>query len=372
MAGEASGDMHGANLMAALKELDPEINICGIGGKEMQAQGLEMLYDASKLAVVGIFEVLSHFKYIKEAMNTLVERMKKDPPNLLVLIDYPDFNFILGKKAKKLGIDVFYYISPQVWAWRSGRVKTISKFVKRMAVILPFEKQFYDTRGVAVDYVGHPLMDEVTTSMSTDAFYAKHDIHPEQTVVGLLPGSRKKEISVMLPTFLAAAEKLGRELIDPVFLLPLASTLTREDLEQNGLADCDLDVRVLAENRFDVMSACQAVMAASGTVTLELAILNVPMVISYKVSPITYALGRKLIKVDYAALVNLVADKEVVPELLQFDAEPGKIAQTVKGLLVDLKRRDTMMAELAEVRHRLGGGGASKRTAQLILQTLEQ
>ncbi|MHB8987730.1 MAG: lipid-A-disaccharide synthase [Desulfobulbia bacterium] len=368
VAGEASGDMHGARLIAALKEQAPGAQICGIGGPELTRQGVEILYDASRLAVVGIVEVISHFRFIREAMRALEKRLREQPPDLLILIDYPDFNLILAKKAKRLGIPVFYYISPQVWAWRSGRVKTIKKLVDRMGVILPFEQEFYRKFGMNVDFVGHPLMDAVQPTRSREDFLHSLGIAPESTVIGILPGSRKREIAGMLPVFLAAAKRMQEQMTPkPVFVLPLAPTLSEEDLLDNGLAEAGVEVRVVRENRYDLMGACSAVMAASGTVSLELAILNVPMVISYRVSPLTYFLGRRLIKVQYASLVNLVADREVVPELLQDEAVPEKIAQATMRLIENQAERTRMLAGLAEVRERLGGPGASERSARLAL-----
>jgi lipid-A-disaccharide synthase len=367
VAGEASGDMHGARLIAALKAQAPGAQICGIGGPELARQGVEILYDAAQLAVVGIIEVLSHFRFIREAMHALEKRLREQPPHLLILIDYPDFNLILAKKAKRLGIPIFYYISPQVWAWRSGRVKTIKKLVDRMGVILPFEQEFYRKFGMAVDFVGHPLMDAVHTTQSREDFLHSLGLAQESTVIGILPGSRRREIAGMLPIFLAAAKLMQGQLVKPVFVLPLAPTLSEEDLLANGLADAGVEVRVVRENRYDLMGACDAVMAASGTVSLELAILNVPMVISYRVSPLTYFLGRRLIKVQYASLVNLVAGREVVPELLQDEAVPAKIADATLRLIENQAERTRMLAGLAEVRERLGGPGASERSARLAL-----
>lgn len=371
VAGEASGDMHGAKLVAAMREQAPSLAVCGIGGSALAAQGVEILYDASQLAVVGIVEVISHLGFIREAMHALEKRLREEPPCLLILIDYPDFNLILAKKAKRLGIPVFYYISPQVWAWRPGRVKTIRKRVDRLAVILPFEKGFYQERGMEVEYVGHPLMDTVRSTMERADFLASLDIAPESTVVGILPGSRRREAASMLPVFLAAAKRMAPELHRPVFVLPLAPTLSEEDLLINGLADCGLEVRVVRENRYELMAACNAVMAASGTVSLELAILDVPMVVSYKVSPLTWFLGKRLVKVEYASLVNLVAGREVVPELLQDQAVPARIAEAVLGLLTDSCHRARMLAGLAEVRELLGGSGASSRTARLALELIQ-
>ena len=367
VAGEASGDMHGAKLVAAMRKQAPDLEVCGIGGSALAAQGMEILYDSSRLAVVGIIEVLSHLRFIREAMHALEKRLREQPPDLLILIDYPDFNLIMAKKARRLGIPVFYYISPQVWAWRSGRVKTIRKLVDRLAVILPFEKEFYQKRGMNVEYVGHPLMDTVRAVRPRTEFLPTLGIAPESTVIGILPGSRRREIAAMLPIFLTAAKLMQKQLGKVVFLLPLAPTLSEADLLANGLAEAGVEVRVIRENRYELMAACDAVMAASGTVSLELAILEVPMVVAYKVSPLTYFLGRRLIKVPYASLVNLVAGREVVPELLQDDAVPEKIAAATVRLVANQTERARMLAGLAEVRERLGGPGASDRAALLAL-----
>ncbi|MBA3002958.1 MAG: lipid-A-disaccharide synthase [Desulfurivibrio sp.] len=372
VAGEASGDMHGARLIAALKEQAPEAQVCGIGGPELTRQGVEILYDSSQLAVVGIVEVISHLSFIREALRILENRLKEQQPDLLILIDYPDFNLIMAKKAKRLGIPVFYYISPQVWAWRSGRVKTIKKLVDRMAVILPFEQEFYRKRGMTVDFVGHPLMDSVRTTRTREDFLQSLGIAPESTVIGILPGSRKREIAGMLPIFLEAAKCMQDQLVKPVFLLPLAPTLCEDDLLANGLAESGVEVKVIRENRYDLMGACGAVMAASGTVSLELAILDVPMVISYRVSPLTYFLGRRLIKVQYASLVNLVAGREVVPELLQNEALPEKIASATVRLIANQAERTKHLNGLAEVRKKLGGAGASAKAAKLALATIRK
>ena len=370
VAGEASGDLHGSKLVAAMREQAPDLAICGIGGPELAAQGVEILYDASRLAVVGIVEVISHFRFIREAMRALEKRLREQPPRLLILIDYPDFNLILAKKARRLGIPVFYYISPQVWAWRSGRVKTIKKLVDRMAVILPFEKEFYQKCGMEVEYVGHPLMDTVRASMPRAEFLQSLGIAPKSTVIGILPGSRKRELAGMLPVFLAAAKLMQEQLVKPVFVLPLAPTLSEDDLLAHGLAEAGVEVRVIRESRYDLMAACGAVMAASGTVSLELAILDVPMVIAYRVSPLTYFLGRRMIKVQYASLVNLVAGRGVVPELLQHEAVPEKIAQATVRLVTNQAERDRLLAGLAEVRQKLGGAGASAKAAKLALETV--
>ncbi len=374
VAGEASGDLHGAHLVKAMRRHEPDLVFYGMGGVELTAAGVELLYDAKKLAVVGAFEVLAHLPDIITAQRILKKRMKEDRPCLLVLIDFPDFNLMLAKKAKKLGIPIFYYISPQVWAWRSGRVKTIGRLVDRIGVILPFEEQFYRDRGVQAHYVGHPLLDSVKVEMSRDAFCRRYEIDPDHKIVGLLPGSRKKEISALLPTFLEAAKRMQQKYQKHiVFLISLASTITEEDLQENGLDAYRqfVDIRIVRQNRYDMMAACDAVVAASGTVTLELAILNTPMVVVYKVSPQTYYLGKLLIKITYFSLVNLIAEAPVVPELLQDQGNPGSIEVELAFLLFDEYTRHKMQEGLSLVRQRLGEPGASENAARLALQIMK-
>ena len=370
VAGEASGDLHGANLAKAIRELAPEVSVCGMGGEAMAAQGVEILYDAARMAVVGLVEVLSHYGDIRAAQQTMLNRLRERPPHLLILIDYPGFNLWLAKKAKRLGIPIFYYISPQVWAWHASRVKTIRRLVDRMAVILPFEQEFYRERGMAVEFVGHPLLDSVVSRRSREAFLNEHGIAPQATVVGLLPGSRRKELATLLPDFLAAAQRLAATHDNLAFLLPLAPGLDQADLDRNGLADSPLPITVVRGERYELMAACNAVLAASGTVTLELAILNVPMVAAYRTAPLTYWLGRKLVKVKYMTLVNLVVDREVVPELLQDEVSPQSLVERLEPLLFDHQAIDSMCQGLAELRQRLGGPGASQRAARLALDLI--
>ncbi|MCW5203081.1 lipid-A-disaccharide synthase [Desulfobulbus sp. US4] len=378
VAGEASGDMHGARLVEAMQAMQPDFSFSGIGGKELTAAGVEMLFDASKLAVVGITEVLSHLGDILAARKALIRRMQGDKPALLILIDYPDFNLLLAAKAKKMGIPVFYYVSPQVWAWRSGRVKKIDRLTDRIGVILPFEKDFYAARGVEVDFVGHPLKDTVRRDKvaSKEDFLRTHNlsIDPETRIIGLLPGSRTKEIRSLLPDFLAAARILVRREHSRkwLFLLPRASTISEELLLENGLAaygedgEDRLDIHVLTDNRYDLMAACDAVVAASGTVTLELAILGIPTLTTYRLSPRTYQLGRLLIRhIRHFSLVNLIAGQEVIPELLQDTVTPAAIAEHLQAMVEESTYRKKLIQGLAEVAEKLGPPGCAQRAAEL-------
>ncbi len=346
VAGEASGDLHGARLVQALRRLRPELTFCGMGGPELAGAGMELLCDAARIAVVGVTEVLGHLGDILTARRVLVEAMRSRRPALLVLIDFPDFNLWLARTAKKFGIPIFYYISPQVWAWRSGRVRTIGRLADRIGVILPFEEEFYRQRGVRVDFVGHPLLDSVRNTQTRQEFCQRHGLDPRQTLVALLPGSRRKEISGLLPIFLESARRLAQQQGRPcTFLLARAPTVAAELLEAAGAGAGagGIDLRVVSEGRYDLMAASDAALAASGTVTLELAILDVPMVVTYRVSLHSYWLGRLLVRVPYFSLVNLVARRMVVPELLQDECNPGNIVRHLLPLLKDpAVRADTL------------------------------
>ena len=371
--GEASGDLHGANLVRSLQSKEPGLQFCGMGGPELAACGVEILYDAAKVSVVGFFEVFSHLKDIWLAQRTLRRRLATDPPDLLILIDLPDFNLILAKKAKKLGIPIFYYISPQLWAWRSGRVKTMKARVDKIGVILPFEEEFFRTRGVAAEYVGHPLLDTVKTTLTRERFCQLHEISHDTRCIGLLPGSRKREVSSLLPVFLSAAETLQKNSPEKlVFFIPRASTIGAEEFDTAGLGRCQqhLDIRIIEEDRYNMMAACDAVVTASGTVTLELAILEVPMVVVYKLAPLTYQLGKRLVKVDFFSLVNLIAGYEAVPELLQHEVTAERIATELSAMTRVPARKQTMKKALKEVREKLGESGASEKAAIAALQTM--
>ena len=373
VAGEASGDMHGANLVRALREMAPELHFSGMGGPALVEAGVELLWDAASIAVVGAFEVISHLGDILTARKTLLTRMREHRPKLLILIDYPDFNLLLARQAKKLGIPVLYYISPQIWAWRQRRVHSIARLTDRVAVILPFEQDFYKRYGYEVDFVGHPLMDSVKPQKSAQEFRQDLGLGADTRLIGLLPGSRRKEIATLLPVFLQAAKLLAEYQDNLTFLLPKAPTIEQELLDEHGLHQAQeyLDIRVISEDRYAMMAACDAAVAASGTVLLELAILDVPTVATYRLSPMTYRLGRLLIRgLKYFSLVNLIGDRVIIPELLQDAVTPERIANELKPLITDSAAREAMLAGFKEVRERLGGPGASKRAAGVALNLL--
>lgn len=373
VAGEASGDMHGAKLVHAMLQRDPNLLFRGVGGEALRAAGVDILYDASKIAVVGLVEVFAHLQDIRATLNGLTRQLKEQRPDLLILIDFPDFNLMLAKRAKKAGIPIFYYISPQVWAWRAGRVQKIARLVNKLAVILPFEKPFYQQRGMQhVEFVGHPLLDTVHSHVSKDVFRQNRQIDPAKVLIGMLPGSRTKEISSMLPVFIEAAKLIKQQKREVCFAIAVAPTIHKEQLGISEALSEELGLTIINEERYDMMAACDLVMAASGTVTLELAILNVPMVVAYRISPVTYFLGRRLIKVRYAALVNLVADKEVVPELLQDDCTGAKMKDAMLAIWPGTAGHEQMRKELRSVCRLLGKPGASDKAAGYALQTMRE
>lgn len=371
VAGEASGDLYGAQLAAETARLSPDFRFFGIGGERMREAGVKTLVDSADMAVVGLVEVLRHFDVIAKAFLKLKQILLNDPPALLVLIDYPGFNLRLAKVARRAGVRVLYYISPQIWAWRQGRVAQIARLVDHMAVIFPFELPFYQRAGVPASFVGHPLYDLVTVTTSRGEAAAGFSLDPSRRTVGLFPGSRTSEIRRLLPVILQAARLLKQRLPDLQFVLPLASTLREDELAPYLLAS-GLDITLTRERIHDLIRACDAVISASGTVTLEIALVGTPMVVIYKLSPLTYQLARRLVKVDNIALCNIVAGETVVRELIQDQASADNIATEIGRVLHDTTYRGAMLAKLATVRSRLGRGGAAQNVARLIREMVEQ
>lgn len=365
VAGEASGDAHGAKLVRAMGERNPHLSFVGIGGERMAAAGVDIRVDASALSVVGITEVLSRAAAILRAM-AVAKALLREGPCLLVLIDFPDFNLHLAGCAKKRGIPVLYYISPQIWAWRSGRIHKIGRRVDHMAVILPFEAAFYRKHGIAATFVGHPLMDGAPAVPGPEE-YAERLARPP--VIGLLPGSRDGEIERLLPVLLDAAGILRNRMPGVRFLVSRSPSVSPARFSAVLARKGSLpDVEVVDGSLADLHRRAALVVAASGTVTLETAIAGVPMVVVYRVSPLSYRMGRALIRVNHISLVNLIAEKRLVPELIQDDASPEGIAGAVTGLLSDPGGLLRMREDLLSLRGRLGRSGASARTAAIALQ----
>jgi lipid-A-disaccharide synthase len=369
IAGEASGDARAAGLVREFRKLRQDVRFFGIGGDQMRAEGVETLVDSRVMAVVGLFEVLAHFPTIYGALQLMRRQLREERPDLLILVDYPDFNLRLAKTAKELGIKVLYYISPQIWAWRQERVYKIKELVDHMAVVFPFEAPFYDKAGVPVTFVGHPLVDEVKSALDRAGARREFGLDPERKVLGLFPGSRRSEIKRLLPVLLDAAALLHAKHPDLQFILPRASTLGEADLAPH-FAGRDLPVTVVPGRSYDVMAACDAVVSASGTATLEIALMRTPLAVIYKIAPLSYGIMSRMIKVDHIALCNIVAGERIAPELIQHDATPEKIAAEAESLIYDADRNGRMRDRLLRVRQMLGGSGGSSNVAALLERLL--
>jgi lipid-A-disaccharide synthase len=370
VAGEASGDIYGADLAREAFKRDPSLQFFGIGGQRMREAGVEIQVDSSDMAVVGLVEVLKHFDVISAAFIKLKKILCETPPALLILIDYPGFNLRLAKVAKRAGVKVLYYISPQIWAWRQGRVKKIARVVDHMAVILPFEAAFYERAGVPVTFVGHPMLDMVKVTMNREQAAASFGLDPSQKIVGLFPGSRRSEIERILPTIFESARCVQQQFPDVQFVLPLASTLYDSDVLPQ-LKAAGIPVVIARERIHDLIRACDAIISVSGTVTLEVALIGTPMVIIYKLSPLTYVLAKRLVKIEHIGLCNIVAGEAVVKELIQHEATPARVSAEVVKILGNVLYASEIKQKLSAVRSQLKRGGASASVALLALSIIE-
>jgi lipid-A-disaccharide synthase len=367
LTGEASGDLHGAKLVKAVAELDKNISFIGSGGIFLKKEGCELFFDIRELSVMGLTEVLVKLPAVLKALITAKSILRNRRPDLLILIDFPEFNMLVAKTARRLGIPVLYYISPKVWAWRPGRIRTLKKRVDRMAVIFPFEENFYRGHDMAVTYVGNPLLDGPLFAVGD---YLGQSGKSGKTIA-LLPGSREKEILKILPVMMEAAKILSAENPGFRFRVSVAPSLDKSLVEQivNPYQSA-LSFDMVAEGVHEIFKTADFVVAASGTVTLEAAIAGIPMVVLYKMSTLSYFLAKRLVKVKYASPVNLIAGREVVPELLQDKAEPENIAGTILEILSDDAAYMRMRNDLADVKRLLGEPGASRRVARIALEMI--
>ena len=371
VAGEVSGDLHGAHLMEAIHRIDPEVQFFGMGGKALEEKGMKLLYHSHSLSVVGITEVLLKLGSILKVLRGLKNFLDRERPDLIILIDFPDFNLRLAKIAHRRGIPVLYYISPQVWAWRPKRVKLIAQWVKKMVVLFPFEVPLYEVADVDVEWVGHPLLDIVKPTLSKEIAFQRFGLDPKQRTIALLPGSRMHEIKRLLPPLLASAQLLQKETPDLQFIIPLAPGIPRETLSP-WMRNISVPVKVVEGWTYDVMNISELLITASGTATLEAAILGKPMVIVYKVSFLSYWIGRALIQVDHIGLVNLVAGKEIAPELIQHEVNPQRVAEEALRILRDPTLCRRMTEAMTGVRQSLGEPGAAQRAAHIVMSLLHE
>lgn len=366
-AGEASGDLHGSHLARAILSIAPQTRLSCLGGPHMQAEGVPVIVDNRSISVVGGTEIIGHIRAIYGAWAKIRSHLLATRPALVVLIDFPDFNLFLGKFAKKIGAKVFYYISPQVWAWREGRINKIRRLVDRMAVILPFEKGFYASHGMDVDYVGHPLVDimaDLPDKTQCDRLYHRFD----GPLVGLLPGSRRSEIKLLFDILMDAGRIISLSLPAARFIIPLASSLDARDMEIRA-ARWSLPVQVVHNDTYSAIRACDLILTASGTVTLEAAILETPMIVLYKVSGLSRQIAKPLIRAKFAGLPNLIAGKEIAPEFVREEPTGPRLAECAINLLMNPALLDEQRLGLRSIRNKLGAPGISARVARLALDT---
>lgn len=356
VAGEASGDLHASEVVRELKKLSPDLQTFGIGGDLLAREGMTILHHASEMGIVGLFNVIRHLPMFRRVFNELIERIAEEKPDAVLLVDYPDFNLRVAKRCKELGLRVIYYISPQLWAWRQGRVKHIARYVDRMVVIFPFEEEFYRRHGVPVTYVGHPLIEQL-------AGVRKPARKGGPLRIALLPGSRRMEVEGLLPAMLDAVQILRRDREVNAYVIQ-APTIDHDELERL-IAEKGVDVPILPHDRGEGVAAADVALSSSGTATLESAILGTPVVVMYRLSRATYALAKKLIRLPHFSLVNIVAGHEVVPELIQDEVKGERIAAEVRRLVAP-ENVGKISAELAAIRAKLGEPGASRRVAEEI------
>ena len=377
-AGEASGEFYGAELIVALRRLisqqpagDGAIEFFGVGGERMRDAGCELLVDAREIAEVGIVEVVKHIPNIYRRFREVVGEAERRRPDAAVLIDFPDFNLRLARELHRRGVPVIYYVSPQLWAWKQRRIERVRKYVREMLVIFPFEEKFYRERGIAAEFVGHPLADLPQPTITRTHFAAEYKLDPLRPWVALLPGSRRGEVARIFPVLLNAAKLLGP---DYVYTVPVASTLDAGWVA-SFLRDYSGPPITLTRDARATLLHARAAAVTSGTSTLEAALIGTPFAMVYGVAPLTWKLGRRLVKVDRFAIVNLIAERDVVPELVQEDFRPQRVCDELRRIVPDGPARSEMLEGFAEVRRRLEprekNGGASERAAQIVLEVVK-
>jgi lipid-A-disaccharide synthase len=365
VAGEASGDLHAAAVVTALRSVNPRIEVWGVGGQHLRAAGMHVLVDTAHVATMGLTETFGTLGRLLQTYRRLVRFLDEQRPRLVILVDYPEFNLLLARQAKKRGIRVFYFIGPQVWAWRPGRVRKIIARVDKMAVVFPFEPALYNDSRAVAEFVGHPLLDRVRVTRTRAETLARYGLQADRRTLAILPGSRKKEVRYLLRPSVAAAQQLavsgGWQAI-----VALAPTLTVEDLR--AVWGGALPIPVATDDTYNVVKAADAALVASGTATLETVLLGCPLVIMYRVSPVTFAVARRLVNLNAIGMPNIILGRPVFPEVIQEAVTPEGLAAAVQD--VDA-HRDEQAAALASVRAQLGTPGAAQRAARMVLDLLQ-
>ena len=366
--GDISGDIHGAFLAKSLLKKEPHLQIFGMGGERMKAAGVKVLFDLTQFSLMGFIEVARHIVLFRRVLYQLIAKIKIEQPDAIVFIDYPGFNLRLAEKIKPLSIPLIYYISPQIWAWGKNRIKKIASLFSRMIVILPFEKELYEKEGLSAFFVGHPLLDVVkTTGLMNQVPTISNGRASSATTITLLPGSRSCEVRRLLPVMVKLAQLIKEKKPETQFIILAASSLMEKEIEKI-LKKKKISLRVTREKKYDLIKSSTFALTASGTATVEIAILERPMIIFYKVSPFAYLFLKKMVKLPYIGMVNIIAKKEIVPEFIQGRANAEKILPTALALLEQREKREKMSEQLRRVKKSLGNPGAADRAAEIILK----
>jgi len=368
--GEVSGDLIGASLIRELKSFKPDLKITGIGGDKMKSAGMELIYHTDQMAFLGFVEVIKHLPFIRKVQKNLIDVIKKEKINCVVLIDYPGFNLSIAKKLKPLGVKIIYYVSPQLWAWAKGRVKKVRKLVDKMLVVFPFEVDFYRKENVSVEYVGHPLVERINqyNFLSKDEFFSKFNLDKGKEILLVMPGSRKQEVKEIFPEVIAAANKLARD-----FNMQIVVARSKNISEKYFQQDTDSGkFTTIEDHNYELMKYSHFGIIKSGTSTLEAGFFALPMIVVYKTNQLTYMIGKQLVKLDRIGMVNILLDEMIVPELIQSDANSKNIFNTASKILSDTPVYENVKLKLGKVKEKLGGDGASKRAARSILERLNE
>jgi len=368
VAGEASGDLHASGLVREIQKQAPGVEIFGVGGDRMRELGVSLFYHISEMSVLGFVDVLKQIRFFKKVYRELVAVMDKDKPNLLILIDYPGLNLKLARAARKRGIEVLYYIAPQVWAWGAGRIKKMAQCIDKMAVIIPFEEKLYRDAGLDATFVGHPLLESVKSSLNKKEFLTQNGLDSTKKTIGLLPGSRHLEVKRLLPEMLLAVEKLGPDFPGIQAIIGQADVVDESVYRQ--IVAGQSSVKLVKKSTYNIMKHSDLLVVASGTATLESALFATPLIIVYKVDPVSYFIGRQLVKIDSIGLVNVIAEKKIVPEFIQGQLRASNLAPEMKKLLFEQDVRDQMKSDLQKIREKLGKPGASARTAKMAVDMM--
>jgi lipid-A-disaccharide synthase len=367
VAGETSGDMYGADVARSLFRRFPGCQIYGFGGSRMGAAGVQLEGDVGATAAIGPFEALSTLGSLYRVFRRLAERIEAEPPTAAILIDFPDFNLRLARRVKDAGAPVIYFISPQIWAWREGRIKQIAQVVRKMLVIFPFEEEMYRKAGVDVEFVGHPLVDAARPSKTKEQFCTEHNLDPRRPIVVLLPGSRPKEVRYILPPVCDAAELIQSVKPDTQFVLPMAPGLERSLLENIIAAR---PVKIVVNDTYNSMRYARAAIVASGTATLETALLGTPEVVVYRISQASWFVGKLLLKVRFYGIVNIILGEEVVPELFQDRMTPEEVSKTAIRLMDDVWMQSRIRGKYEQLRRQLGGGNVADRVVDAVAKLI--